>query len=103
MTSSRMENTLKTISNQQTKLAMQMKQASLPFEKVSSTTVKQDAMAQTYGKARSEIVDALMTHQRGRYTTNNPYAFLSKQAEADLSMVADKKMALYASTYVPEV
>lgn len=75
-----------------------------PFKKVSATTANQTAKTihQTYGEAKSDVVAQLLKQQEGKYQVSNPYAFLSKNNEADLSYLAEKKI-LYAMANPPTV
>ena len=93
MTGSRMETTLQMVSDQVTTKAHQMKMATQPASKVASSVAKQQRafVAPSYRQAKSEIVEQLTAHQRGRYASNNPYAFLAKAAGPDLSYLADMK------------
>lgn len=59
-------------------------------------------MAPSYGQVKSDIVEQLVDHQRGRYTSNNPYAFLSKSGEPDMSFAADRQIA-FAMSQAPTV
>ena len=66
-----------------------MKMAAQTTPKVASSVAKREAFAPAYGKARSEIVDQLTAHQRGRFVSNNPYAFLANSNASNLSWLAD--------------
>ena len=59
--------------------------------KVSSSTAKQPAKSifQSFGEAKSDVVAQLLKHQEGKFQVTNPYAFLSKSNEADLSFLAE--------------